>query len=86
MVLRDMLKRGDIKDLETQVSFRLHAKGGAFVCRYVADAVYHERDGDGWSLVVEDTKSEFTAKDPIYRLKRKWMLAEYGIEVRENIA
>ena len=34
-------------------------------------------------LVVEDVKSEWTAKLPMYRLKKRWMKAEYGIDITE---
>jgi len=33
--------------------------------------------------VVEDVKSEFTRKDPVYRLKYKLMKACHGIDIRE---
>ena len=46
-------------------------------CNYVADFVYFE---DG-KLVVEDTKG---LKTDVYRIKRKLMLANYGIRIRET--
>jgi hypothetical protein len=46
------------------------------VCTYRADFTYLE---DG-RLVVEDAKGWRTE---MYLLKRKWLKAEYGIEVRE---
>lgn len=49
-------------------------------CCYVADFVYTDnRTGE---TVVEDTKSEAT-RTPEYIIKRKLMLAKYGIGVRE---
>lgn len=49
-------------------------------CCYVADFVYTDnRTGE---TVVEDTKSEAT-RTPEYIIKRKLMLAKYGIRVRE---
>ena len=44
---------------------------------YVADFVYKDRDG---RQVVEDAKGVHT---PVYRLKKRWMLAEHGIEIVE---
>lgn len=51
------------------------------VCKYVADAVYYEPGS--LQIVVEDTKSEMTRKLPVYRLKKKLMLACHGISIRE---
>ena len=45
-------------------------------CKYVADFTYHE-NGD---LVVEDAKG---VKTEAYRIKKKLMLKEYGIKIRE---
>jgi len=73
---------GKIKDLQTQVRFDLHAAGGEKVCSYVADFTYTEWDGTGWNIkIVEDFKG---FKTDIYKLKKKWMKAEYGIEIRET--
>lgn len=70
---------GVISNLRRQVKYELHALGGLKVCTYIADHVY-EQDG---LTVVEDTKSPVTAKNPVYRLKKRWMKAEHGIEIRE---
>jgi hypothetical protein len=51
------------------------------VCTYVADFVY--RDRDSGELVVEDFKSIAT-KTPVYRLKKKLMLAVHGISIKET--
>ena len=67
---------GRISGLRRQVPFKLHVNGIA-ICRYVADLVYVENG----QRVVEDVKGRKTA---MYLLKRKWMLAEYGIEIRET--
>ena len=49
-------------------------------CCYVADFVYTDnRTGE---TVVEDTKSEAT-RTPEYIIKRKLLLAKYGIRIRE---
>jgi len=68
---------GTIKRLERQVTYPLHAFGGEEITSYVADFRYLE----GSHIVVEDAKGFKTAT---YRLKRKWMLAEYGITIRET--
>ncbi|MGE3583058.1 MAG: DUF1064 domain-containing protein [Hyphomonadaceae bacterium] len=65
-----------IAGLECQVRFDLHAAGGKKVATFVADFVY-TRDGE---RVVEDVKGYLT---DMYRLKRRWMLAEYGIAIEE---
>ena len=79
-LLRIMEQAGRIKDLQRQVSYDLHAHGGNLVGRYVADHVYRERQGDEWALVIEDVKGMPT---PLYDWKRRHILAEYGIEIRE---
>ena len=45
-------------------------------CAYIADFVYRENG----QLVVEDTKG---IKTEVYKVKRKMMLSEYGIRIRE---
>lgn len=68
--LKAELAAGTISDLRLQVSFPL-AVNGATICRYVADFVY-VRDG---RTVIEDVKSAFTRKLPVYRIKAKFMAA-----------
>lgn len=46
-------------------------------CKYVADFVYYENG----ERVVEDAKG---FRDPVYRIKRKMMLATFGIRIRET--
>jgi hypothetical protein len=65
---------GAIRDLRRQVSFDLWGINGERVARYIADAVY-------WDIakgceVREDTKSEWTRRLPVYRLKAKLMAAQ----------
>lgn len=48
---------------------------------YTADFVYKDADGN---LVVEDTKSEITRKEPDYVLRRKLMLHVHGIRILET--
>ena len=76
--LQFMVKAGGIKNLERQVRFPIIVNG-VKVCTYIADHVYDEMAG----RVVEDVKSAFTRKDPVYRLKNKLMKACHGIDIRE---
>lgn len=66
---------GAITDLRRQVSYPIDVNG-LRICRYVADHVYQEFG----QTVVEDVKGKET---PAYVLKRKLMLAVYGIAIRE---
>lgn len=83
--LRLLEKAGEIKDLRTQVKFKLipaqrdEATGKVIEreCSYKADFVYYEEDGE---TVVEDVKG-FRTKE--YIIKRKLMLYQYGIRIRE---
>jgi hypothetical protein len=56
-----------------------------FVAEYVADFEYEESDrgygGVTWTLVVEDAKG---AKTDVYKLKKRWFEAQYGIAIRET--
>ena len=76
--LVELERAGRIANLCRQVPFAL-VVNGIHIADYVADACYSE----GARLVVEDTKSVVTRKLPVYRLKRKLMLACHGVEVRE---
>lgn len=83
--LRLLEKAGEIKDLRTQVKFKLipaqrdEATGKVIEreCSYKADFVYYEEDGE---TVVEDVKG-FRTKE--YIIKRKLLLYQYGIRIRE---
>jgi hypothetical protein len=71
--------------LELQPRFPLKVNG-QLICTYVADFGYREYDpvyGKVLVAVVEDVKSGFTRKNPVYRIKRKLMKALYGIDIRE---
>ena len=80
--LRFLLRMGLISDLQLQVPFELipsQKRGGKVVERpvkYIADFVYKENG----ETVVEDVKGVRT-KD--YVIKRKLMLWQYGIQIRE---
>lgn len=76
-VLRAMERAGSISYLQTQVPFRLHSGDGSKMATYRADFVYVENG----RRVVEDCKGFRT---PEYKRKKKWMLAEHGIEIRES--
>lgn len=77
--LRLMEKNGLISDLKRQVPFSLHAPNMVKVATYYADMTYIENG----ELVVEDVKSPPTRKKETYRIKKRWMKAEYGIEIME---
>lgn len=74
--LKLLERAGKIRDLALQPIFRLHAAGGAYVASYRADFTY-KTDTE---TVVEDAKGFRT---PLYKLKRKWLKLEHGIDVRE---
>lgn len=71
-------RAGRIAGLRRQVRFPLSVNG-LLVCTYVADFVYLESG----RRVVEDVKSAFTRRLPVYRLKAKLMRAVWGITIRE---
>lgn len=64
--------------VEYQRPFPLHVNG-ALICTYIADFVVTY--GDGQTKVI-DAKGVLT---PVYKLKKKLMLACLGIEVKETL-
>ena len=68
---------GIIANLEVHKPFGLDVNG-VHICDYESDFTYH-RDG---KLVVEDVKSKATVTYA-YRIKKKLMLAVFGIEIQE---
>lgn len=68
---------GSIQALRRQVRIPI-VVAGVKVCVYVADFVYI-RDG---RRVIEDVKSSFTRRLPVYRLKCK-LLAAIGVAIQE---
>lgn len=75
-----IIEHGDIRDINAGTnSPRRHP-----VSEYVADFEYEESDrgygGVTWQLVVEDAKG---VRTDIYKLKKRWFEAQYGITVRE---
>lgn len=69
---------GRIQNLRRQVRYDL-VVNNVLVCYYKADFVYEE---DGKTVVV-DVKSMITRKLPVYRIKKKLMLALHNIWIRE---
>ncbi len=69
-------KAGAISGLTYQVPFTFEYHG-IKLCKYVADFCYIEKD----KLVVEDCKGFRTR---MYQLKKRMMLAWFGIEIRET--
>jgi len=74
--LKTMAGLGKIKNLRRQVSFPLHVSGKK-ITSYRADFVYEAENG---ALIVEDAKG---IELELFRIKAKWIKAEYGIEVRK---
>lgn len=71
---------GKIQGLQKQRSFPLRSSNGTIIARYRADFVYIERG----VRIIEDVKSKPTRATRMYQLKRKWMLAEHGVVIRET--
>lgn len=79
---------GEIKELQTQVEFTLIPSQYEVIngkkrcierpCKYRADFVYIDTELN--AVIVEDTKG-FKTKD--YIIKRKLMLKEFGIRIKE---
>jgi len=77
-------KAGAIRNLQLQVPYALHAINGAVIAKYIADFVYEEKSATGdWVSVTEDFKGLLT---DVYKIKKKWMLAEHGIAIRESFS
>jgi hypothetical protein len=78
--LRQLERAGEISDLELQPVYPLLVNG-VKVGVYRADFRYLDHHGN--NVVVEDVKGMPTA---VYRLKKRMILAQYGIEIRETRA
>lgn len=72
-VLKLREKAGEISSLKRQVPFDIKVNG-VKICRYVADAVYVERN----RVVVADAKGFET---PMFKIKSKLMKAVHDIDV-----
>jgi hypothetical protein len=74
--LKVMQQHGLISGLTLQPKYPLEVNG-VKICTYIADFLYFENG----ERITEDTKG---VKTPAYKLKRKLMLAIYGIAIRET--
>jgi hypothetical protein len=78
--LKLLERAGKITDLESQREFVLISKSDwGQAIKYRCDFCYR---ADG-IFTVEDVKSPITAKNPVYRLKRRLMQEVYGITIKE---
>ena len=82
VLLQQLVSVGGIFDLKTQVPFRLEVNG-KLICKYIADFVYMGPAVGGPKLLVEDVKSAWTRKLPVYRIKLKLMKAIHDITIQE---
>lgn len=86
--LKELEKKGKIKDLELQKEyvlqekFKLNNKTRRSIT-YRADFKYITTKDD--KLHVVDVKSPYTAKDKVYRIKKKMFEYKYKIELEEII-
>lgn len=76
-VLKLMERAGEIDSLIVHPLFVLHSVGMQPICKYEADFSYYQ----GEEKIIEDVKG---VKTSIYNLKKKMMLAEYGIKILET--
>lgn len=74
--LKLLEKAGEITNLELQPKYPLLVNG-VVIAHYVGDFRYHVKG----LPVVEDVKG---VKTPLYRLKKKMLRAQYGIEIAET--
>lgn len=82
--LRLMERAGVIKDLQTQVPFKLIPAQKDETGKVIEKSVTYYADFAYWEngrYIVEDTKG---AKTDVYKLKRKLMLVVHGIRIRET--
>ena len=77
--LQLLLRVGQISELERQERYKLEV-GGKLICTYVADFSYLENGVH----IIEDVKSDYSRKMPVYRIKKKLVAALYGAEIRET--
>lgn len=80
--LRMLERTGQIKKLELQPSYEIYGKkSGLKLFEYRADFRYIDSDG---VEVVEDVKGTINEKylDPVFKLKRRAMKAELGIDIK----
>jgi hypothetical protein len=82
VVLKKMQEEGVIRSLERQKPFTF-IYNGVKIGRYIADFVYE--DVCSGEKKVQDVKSVYTAKMPLYKWKKKMMRAFFGIEIQEVV-
>lgn len=86
--LKDLQEKGIIKDLELQKEyilqdkFKINGKTRRNIT-YKADFTYITTEDN--KIHVIDVKSPYTAKDKVYRIKKKLFEKRYGIELEEII-
>ena len=73
-------KAGHIADLALQPRIKC-TMNGVHICDYVADFFYYDRRISTRGMVYEDCKGY---KTPVYKLKKKLVLALTGIEITET--
>lgn len=81
--LRYLEMSGQIRDLKRQVRFELHTWADGqliLLTTYTADFTY--RDTKSGYLVAEDVKGPESNDTDVFKLKKKWMAAEHGIDIR----
>jgi len=77
--LKLLERTGEIRNLELQPRLDVRING-KYICYYKADFSYFTED----RRVFEDVKSSFTAKLPMFRLKKKLVEACYpGVKIME---
>lgn len=74
--LKQLEEKGTIKDLKLQVKFPVIVNKKR-ICSYVSDFTYYDEFG----YHVVDVKSPITAKNPVFRLKKKLVEALYNFEI-----
>jgi len=86
--LRLLERGGEIADLQRQPEFPIHSPilshageviGLVVVAKYIADFQYRDLRRAG-AVVIEDAKG---VRTPLYRLKKRLVVAQYGIDIRE---
>ncbi len=75
-----LFRAGQIQNLQVQPPAFKHLCNGHLIESYRADFIYFE---DG-VRVVEDVKPDGNYRTRDYNRKKKWMRAEYNVEIRET--
>ncbi len=86
--LKSMEQRGEIGNLARQTTVEILVNG-LLICKWIADFTYTDargihqyEDTKGVGLKVKGRK-RFTTKTEAYRIKKKLLLAVYGITIKE---